>query len=71
MKRDQKKRIIEERLVGVGGGLVLVLVGGGARGEWRGVTAARVSASTGLVHYRQGPPALPPLLSAGSVARKK
>lgn len=51
----------------VGGRLVVVGEGGG---YW-GATAARVSASTGLVHYRQGPPALPPLLSAGSVARKK
>lgn len=35
------------------------------------LAAARMSASTGLVHCRQGPPALPPLLSAGSAAAKK
>ena len=37
----------------------------------RELAAARVSASPGLVHCRQGPPALPPLLSAGSAAAKK
>lgn len=67
MKRDQKKKRIIGEISWLGRG-----IGGGAGGgEWRGVTAARVSASTGLVHYRQGPLALPPLLSAGSVARKK
>lgn len=37
----------------------------------RELAVARVSASPGLVHCRQGPPDLPPLLSAGSAAAKK
>ena len=45
--------------------------GGGVWDVGRELAAARVSASSGLVHCRQGPPALPPLLSAGSAAAKK
>lgn len=43
------------------------LAGRGVRDVGREL-AARVSVSPGLVHSRQGPPALPPLLSAGSAA---
>lgn len=45
--------------------------GEGGRDVGGELAAARMSASTGLVHCRQGPPALPPLLSAGSAAAKK
>lgn len=38
---------------------------------WGELAAARVSTSPGLVNCRQGPPVLPPLLSAGSAAAKE
>ena len=49
----------------------LTRLGGGVRDVGRELAAASVSASPGLVHCRQGPSALPLLLSAGSAAAKK